>query len=259
VWPLPPPRQLHAPRPMPHAHPPHTITLMSQHILHAFEDALSKLKQDIVLMAGLCQQNLANAVRGLLERNTDLCNTVIAEDDDVDRLEIEVDRDGLAVIMKFSPVATDLRRVLWTMKVGQQLERVSDEAVNIAKRARLMNQHPALLETAFIQPVHALASAMLRDAIAAFVDGDLKAALAMEQRDEALDQAHAQLIQQMIKRSGEDASHIGEYVNIMFIIRFLERIGDHAVNIAEDVVYAESAYDIRHGGERPQLEAPARF
>jgi phosphate transport system protein len=231
---------------------------MSQHILHAFEDALGKLRQDIVTMASLTQQSLSNAVRGLLERDTDLCNKVIADDDEVDRLEIQIDRDSLAVIMKYSPVATDLRRVLWTMKVGQQLERVADEAVNIARRARAMNQHPALPETAFIQPVYELASGMLSDAITAFIDGDMKMALAMEQRDEALDDAHAQLIQRMIKRSEEDASHIGDYVDIMFIVRFLERVGDHAVNIAEDIVYSESAYDIRHGGERPQIEAPAR-
>ncbi|MFN0126443.1 MAG: phosphate signaling complex protein PhoU [Verrucomicrobiales bacterium] len=231
---------------------------MPQHILHAFEDALNKLRQDIVTMASLTQHSLSKAVRGLLERNTDLCNQVIAEDDEVDRLEIQVDRDSLEVIMKFSPVATDLRRVLWTMKVGQQLERVADEAVNIARRARSMNQHPALPETGFIQPVYELASGMLRDAITAFVDGDLRMALAMEQRDEALDDAHAQLIQRLIKRSAEDADHIGDYVNTMFIVRFLERVGDHAVNIAEDIVYSESAYDIRHGGERPNLEAPER-
>jgi len=232
---------------------------MSHHILHAFEVALNKLRQDIVAMASLTQESLSNAVRGLLERDSDLCNKVIADDDLVDRLEIQVDRDSLDIIMKFSPVATDLRRVLWTMKVGQQLERVADEAVNIARRARAMNQHPALPETAFIQPVHELASGMLRDAIHAFINADIKMALAMEQRDEALDNAHAQLIQGLIKRSGEDADHIGEYVDIMFIVRFLERVGDHAVNIAEDIVYSESAYDIRHGGERPRLEAPARF
>lgn len=227
---------------------------MSQHILHAFEEALNKLRHDVVTMAGLTQESLANAVRGLLERDSNLCNKVIADDDLVDRLEIQVDRDSLDVIMKFSPVATDLRRVLWTMKVGQQLERVADEAVNIASRGRSMNQHPALPETAFIQPVYELASGMLHDAIQAFINGDIKMALAMEQRDEALDDAHAQLIQRLIKRSGEDAAHIGDYVDIMFIVRFLERVGDHAVNIAEDIVYSESAYDIRHGGERPQLE-----
>ncbi len=232
---------------------------MPQHILHAFEDALNKLKQDIVTMASLTQQSLSNAVRGLLERNSELCNKAIADDDEVDRLEIQVDRDSLEVIMKFSPVATDLRRVLWTMKVGQQLERVADEAVNIARRARAMNQRPALPETAFIQPVYELASGMLRDAITAFVDGDIRMALAMEPRDEALDDAHAHLIQRLIKRSAEDSEHIGAYVDIMFIVRFLERVGDHAVNIAEDIVYSESAYDIRHGGERPLIEDKARI
>jgi phosphate transport system protein len=223
------------------------------HILHAFEESLETLKQDVRTMASLAQQMVGDAVRGLLERNNDLCNRVIAEDDSVDRLEIQVDRDGVEVIIKFGPVAADLRRVMMTIKVGQQLERVADEAVNIAKRARLMNQHAPIAETHHIQAIYDLAAGMLRDAVASYNDGDLRLALGIEQRDQELDERHGEMIKRMIQRSAEDVEHTKEYVDLMFIVRFLERIGDHAVNIAEDTVYAVSAYDIRHGGERPHV------
>jgi phosphate transport system protein len=97
---------------------------------------------------------------------------------------------------------------------------------------------------------------MLRDSIAAFSTGDLKLALALEERDQPLDQIQAETVRRMTRRSGEDVQHIDDYVDLVTVLRSLERIGDHAVNIAEDVVYAETAHDIRHGGERPKLEAP---
>jgi phosphate transport system protein len=227
---------------------------MSQHILHAFEEALNRLKQDVMQMASRAQSAVTNAVRGLLERSTDTCNAVIADDDEVDQLEKRIDQDGLELIMKFSPVAADLRRVLVAMKIGQQLERISDEGVTIARRARKLNSLPPVVETQFIQAVYDLAIAMVRDAMEAFNNGDLKLALAIDARDEALDAIYAEAIRRMTRRSEEDVSHLEEYVELMFVVRALERVGDHAVNIGEDIVYAETAHDIRHGGERPVLK-----
>ncbi len=226
---------------------------MSPHILQVFEDALRSLKEDVIHMASLAQRNLSAAVHGLLERDNDQCNGVIADDDAVDRLEVAIDRAGLEVIMKFGPVATDLRRVFVAMKIGQQLERVSDEAVSIARRARKLNAHAPVPESQFIQGVYDLAVAMLRDAVAAFNVSDLKLALSLEARDRDLDQVYSEAIRRMIRRSEEDVEHIDDYVDLMFIVRGLERVGDHAVNIAEDIVYAETAHDIRHGGERPEV------
>ena len=217
---------------------------------------MNRMKLDVMAMAGMTQKHVTHAIRGLLERNIDICNSVIAEDDEVDRLEKKIDREGLEIIMKYSPVATDLRRVLTAMRIGRQLERVSDEAVSIARRARTLTSHSPLPETQLIQSVYDLADAMLRDAVTAFQDGNLKLALALEERDQPLDQIQAETIRRMTRRSGEDVQHIDDYVDLVTVLRSLERIGDHAVNIAEDVVYAETAHDIRHGGERPKVEAP---
>jgi phosphate transport system protein len=226
---------------------------MSQHILQAFEESLRTLKQDVIRMASVAQRNVTGAVHGLLERDTDQCNRVIADDDEVDHLEKTIDQAGLEIVMKFSPVASDLRRVFVAMKIGQQLERVSDEAVSIARRARKINSRSPVPEAQFIQGVYDLAAAMLRDAVAAFNVGDLKLALSLEARDKELDQIYSEAIRRMVRRSQEDVEHIDDYVDLMFIVRGLERVGDHAVNIAEDIVYAETAHDIRHGGERPTV------
>lgn len=226
---------------------------MNQHILHAFEDSLRSLKEEVMRMASLAQRNLTGAVHGLLERDSDQCNRVIADDNEVDQLEKAIDQAGLEIVMKYGPVATDLRRVFVAMKIGQQLERVSDEAVSIARRARKINEHTPVPEAQFIQGVYDLAAAMLRDAVAAFNVSDLKLALSLEARDEELDQIYSDAIRRMVRRTEEDIKHIDDYVDLMFIVRALERVGDHAVNVAEDIIYAETAHDIRHGGVRPLL------
>lgn len=226
---------------------------MNQHILHAFEDSLRSLKEEVMRMASLAQRNLTGAVHGLLERDSDQCNCVIADDNEVDQLEKAIDQAGLEIVMKYGPVATDLRRVFVAMKIGQQLERVSDEAVSIARRARKINEHTPVPEAQFIQGVYDLAAAMLRDAVAAFNVSDLKLALSLEARDEELDQIYSDAIRRMVRRTEEDIKHIDDYVDLMFIVRALERVGDHAVNVAEDIIYAETAHDIRHGGVKPLL------
>jgi phosphate transport system protein len=215
------------------------------------------MKQEVMRMASIALQQLQNAVQGLLERDNDLCNAVIAEDDEVDQLEKKIDSDAVHVLVKFHPEAYEMRRVLMTMKMGQQLERISDEAVNIAKRARKINCHGELPEIKLVQTIADMAISMVRDAVASFNEGDVRKALSLGQRDRALDARHGEFVTRMLDLTQQDVPHVKDYVDLMFIVRFLERVGDHAVNIGEETVYSETAYDIRHGGERPQLPDPA--
>ncbi len=226
-----------------------------KHILGLFETALSSLNSDIRRMGELAKANLANATRGLLERNVDLCNRCIADDEDVDTLEKSIDREGINIITKFSPMAKDLRRVITTMKVSTALERISDHAVGLAKRARHVLEQPAMAEIDGIQLIAELAAEQLKDAVSAFCDGNLKLALQIQSRDEALDQAYRKFHQQVIGIMEKEPTHVRNDVDLLFITRFLERIGDQSVNIAEDAVYLLTAYDIRHGGELPPVSA----
>lgn len=223
----------------------------SRHILGVFDDALSHLNTDILRMGQLAQINFDNAVQGLLDRNVDLCNRCIADDEQVDDLEMQVDRDGVAIIMKFSPVAANLRRVISSMKAASALERISDHAVSLARRAKRINEHNALVETNGIGRIHQLAAAMLRDAVNSFCNGDLQSALLIQGRDTDLDNDYREFNKRVTARMPEDPANIPDYVDLLFCARFIERIGDQSVNIAEDAVYLLTAKDIRHGGERP--------
>jgi phosphate transport system protein len=217
-----------------------------KHILGNFDAALDQLQGDVTHMAGVAAQNLANAVQGLVEASPDLCNKAIADDEEVDGLEKRIDKEGMDIIMKFSPVASDLRRVISTMKMATSLERISDHAVSIAKRARRMERH--LPEFADVAPLHAGVSGLLKDAVHSFTEEDVNQALSIKPRERKLEEDQRAVIQKLTERMEADPRNIKAYVELVLIVRFLKRTGDQACNIAEDAVYLVSAQDIRHGG-----------
>lgn len=222
-----------------------------QLILQATNEAMAALDHDIKRMGELVLENLKNASEGLLQRNTDLCNRAIADDEEVNLLEKKVDRVGVEIITRFGPVDANYRRVIASMKVSTALERVGDHAVSLARRGRKLNQRPPIPETDNIRELTILAAAQLRDSIAAYCDGQLDAALRIQSRDTDLDQAYEAFTQRVIARMETDSEHAKDYVDLLFATRFIERIGDQSVNIAEDTVYHITAMDIRHGGPLP--------
>ena len=222
-----------------------------RHILSAIGEALNRLDAHIMKMASFAEQNLANAIRGLLERNDDLCNQAIADDCEVDSLEKKIDHEGHDIILRYAPVARDLRRVITSMKVSTALERVSDHAVSLARRARLLNARDAVTETSLVRPIYELAAAQLKLSVDSFCQGDLALALRIVDNDDPLDIAHYEFIDKLTESIAVNGSQATDYVTLIFITRLLERIGDQSVNIAEDAVYCLTAQDIRHGGELP--------
>ena len=226
----------------------------TRHILGVFEDAIAHLNADIQRMGQLAQANLDHAVRGLLERNTDLCNRTIADDEQVDELEKTIDREGVEIIMKFGPVAKDLRRIISTMKAATAIERISDHAVSLSRRAKRINEHAALPETDALRRTYELAAAMLKDAVNSFCGGDLQSALMIQGRDLELDNEYRFFNTRVTSRMQEDPANIPDYVDLLFCARYIERIGDQSVNISEDAVYLLTAMDIRHGGELPKAK-----
>src|SRR3989442_547944 len=131
------------------------MTEMNAHISSPFDNALNKIRDDVIMMASLTERSVRNAMAGLLERNTESCLRVIADDEEIDHLEKEVDKDGINIMLRFQPVATDLRQVISAMKISSNLERVGDQAVNIARRARKLNALPIIDETHLLAPMYA--------------------------------------------------------------------------------------------------------
>ncbi|MEM8953087.1 MAG: phosphate signaling complex protein PhoU [Verrucomicrobiota bacterium] len=217
------------------------------HILGNFEASLLDCREKVLTMASIAQRNLANGMKGLFERNLELCNQAIADDEDVDILEKEIDAEGLQLIMRYQPVAHDLRVVLSTMRISKDLERVSDQACNIGRRARKILKYMELDETKLVEPIYDMATGILTDAVKSLAEGDTELALSLKERDRELDSVERKLAKKLTKRMEESPTNIKPYLHLIFILRSLERIGDHAINISRDTVFIEQAASIRSG------------
>lgn len=220
--------------------------IAQRHILGTFDEALGSLRNSVLMMASLTERSLDRAIKGLLERDDNLCANAIADDEEIDQLEKQVDKDGVDILLRFQPVASDLRRVVSAMKLSSNLERMADQATTIARRARKLNQHPALPEVELIVPMYDHAMSMFKDSVDAYVREDVELARAVVPRDNRLDELNRSASRKLIERMAQDPEQLRGYLNLIFVGRCLERVGDHATNMAEDAVYAAAAEDIRH-------------
>lgn len=217
-----------------------------RHILTSFETALENLRKDVLMMASLATRSMDNARKGLFERDEDWCNTVIADDEEIDALEIQVDNAGMDIMLRYHPFASDLRNVIAAMKTSVNLERGADQAVGIARRARKLITQPALPEIARIEPLFDMAATMLKDAVKAYADGDIELARTLKLRDKGLDEQNRAFADTLANLMQKNPDSIRGYLELIFIARCLERIGDQAKSIAEDTIYAVEVKDIRH-------------
>jgi phosphate transport system protein len=218
----------------------------SKHILGTFDEALASLRNNVLMMAGLTERSLDRAMKGLFQRDDNLCANAIADDEEIDQLEKQIDKDGVDILLRFQPVASDLRRVVSAMKLSSNLERMADQATTIARRARKLNQHPPLPEIDLIRPMYLHAMSMFKDSVDAYVREDVELGRAVVPRDDKLDELNRMASRKLIERMAQDPEQLRGYLNLIFIGRCLERVGDHATNMAEDAVYAAAAEDIRH-------------
>ncbi len=221
------------------------------HILSTFDEALQELKETTLTMGAGTQRNLSHAIRGLLERDKQLCNQAIADDDDEDRLEVEIDRMGMGLIIKFRPLAGDLRMVIISMKTAANLERMSDQAVSIAKRARKMIKNQEIAEITRIEGLYQVVADMISSSVTAYSDGSTALALEVIEREKELKKLHKTTSRFFSKQLEAESELYRDYLDLVFICRWLERAGNLAINIAEDVVFEETSTDIRHGAELP--------
>jgi phosphate transport system protein len=182
----------------------------------------------------------------LFDRDSELCDHVVAEDEDVDILEKQVDRDGVNLLIRFHPVASDMRGVISAMKVRANLERIADHSVTIARRAKNLNTRPAVRDLPLLEPPYRLAVAIFRDSMRAYADGDCELARTLKLKDRELDALTRELSEKLVEQATVDSELVPSYLNLIFVARALERIGDHATNIAEDSFWRDQAADIRH-------------
>jgi phosphate transport system protein len=218
----------------------------AKHISSSFDAALYGLKNDVLMMSSLTDRIFQSAFEALLKRDSELCDHVVAEDEEIDVLEKQVDQDGVSLLLRFQPVASDMREVISAMKVSTNLERIADQSVTIARRAKHLSNRPAVRELAFLEPAYRLAVAIFRDSMRAFAEGDFALARMLKSQDRELDALTSELSEKLVARAAADSQFVRSYLDLIFIAVALERIGDHATNIAEDSFWRDQGDDIRH-------------
>jgi phosphate transport system protein len=210
-----------------------------------FEMGLDELRQKLLVMASHAETAVNLAVQALMQRNHDLAVKVREDDDVIDQFEVDIDEMAIQLLTK-APLATNLRLVTVAMKISQNVERIGDEATKIAKRARDLSQEPPIKISLDLPRMAAMALAMVKDSLDSFVQHDPVAARAIIPRDKDVDALNKQVHQALAEHMMAHPDTIARCLHWIVATKSLERIADHAKNIAEEVVYLCEAQDIRH-------------
>jgi phosphate transport system protein len=230
---------------------------MSTHIVRAYEDQLNKLRESIGRMGGMVESQIAAAIEAVSKRDPELAATIVRGDAPIDEMERQIDDLAIHMLALRQPVASDLRTIVGALRIAAALERIADYAKNVAKRAVALAQMPP------VEPAHAIprmgraVREMIKDVLDAYVLRDVEKARAVWIRDEELDAMHASLFRELLTYMMEDPRYITPSTHLLFIAKNLERVGDHATNIAEMVHYQVTGTPLID--ERPKHDQASRF
>lgn len=214
-----------------------------------FHNELESVRADMIRMGSKTADIVRLAVRALIENDSSLVGEVIKDDDEIDQLNKSIDAEAIRYITLRAPVAKDVRLLTVAMKCSRELERIADEAVSIAKRARVINNKGSLKDYYNVPRTAELALVLLNDALDAFAGEDAEKARSLPQRDKEIDRLHRQTHSKLADFIVDHKKHSEAAIQLMFISKSIERVGDHASNIAEEVVYMLEGEDIRHTEE----------
>lgn len=221
--------------------------------MHHLDQELDALKQLLLSMAAKAKAAVEKAVKAVMDRDDAYAERVKAEDDVLDQLEMDVDEMSLQLLAK-APLASQLRLITVAMKVSQNLERIGDEATTIARRGLELSKEPQLKPAIDLPRMVQMTLAMIDDALNAFVQGDVAKASALVQRDKQVDAINRQIHRELSGFMVKDPQQIPQCLNLMTVSKCLERIADHASNIAEEVIFLYEARDVRHPGAQASPE-----
>ena len=216
------------------------------HTNRQYEEELRGLRTRLLKMGGMVERQIADAVDSLVSRNSDEAREVIARDAEVNRMDIDVEALCIRLLALRQPAAGDLRFITTGLKIDYDLERIGDLAVNICERALELNEEPLLKRYIDIPRMASIAESMVKDSLDAFLRGDCDLAQQVMQRDDEVDQLNGQIFRELLSYMAEDPHTINRGARILFVSKNLERIADHASNIAEMVVFMVKGKTIRH-------------
>ena len=217
-----------------------------QHTNRQYEEELRDLRAGLLKMGGLAERQIAEAIDSLVNRNTGEARTTLARDVEVNRMDTEMDERCVRLLALHQPAASDLRFITTGLKITTDLERIGDNAVNICERAIELNQEPQLKPYIDIPRMAQIAQSMVKDSLDAFMRDDTTLAEEVIDRDDEVDQLNYQIYRELLSYMAEDPQTIPRATRILFVSKYLERIADHATNIAEMVVFMVKGRTIRH-------------
>lgn len=213
-----------------------------------FERDLGKLKERLLLMAGLAERAVHQSVEAVFEKNENLANRVLKEEPSINEMQIEIDDRVMQLVALQAPMAVDLRFILCASRINNDLERIGDQAVNIAQSALRILRHPQVKPYVDLPRMSELAEGMVRESLNALVRGDAELAKSVLIRDDEVDHLRDQIFRELLTYMMENSAVVFPAFELVLITKNLERIGDHATNIAEDVIYMVAGRDVRHLG-----------
>jgi phosphate transport system protein len=216
-----------------------------------YEEELKGLHLKVLEMGGFVEKQIASALQALISRDDELARLTIERDHSVNRIDVEIDELCLRLLALHQPAARDLRLITTALKINADIERIGDMAVNMCERALELNQEPPLKPFIDIPRMVDVASHMLRESLDAFVREDVDLALKVCRDDDAIDDLTHQLFRELLTFMSEDGHTISRGIRLMFVAKYIERIADHATNIAEMVVFMVKGKSIRHLGQVP--------
>jgi phosphate transport system protein len=211
--------------------------MATDHIVKSYDEHITLLTRKILEMGGLVEQQIARAVEALVNRDIEQANRVIEHDDQIDLMEEEIDQFAIRLLATRQPMASDLRLIAMAMKISNDLERIGDYATNIAKRCERLAKEPPVKPLYTMPRMAQISQAMVKDVLDAYVERDTDKAIAVWRRDDEVDDMFTSLFRELLTYMMEDARNISPCIDLMFVAKNLERIGDHATNIAEKIHY----------------------
>ena len=223
---------------------------MTDHIVKSYDEELNRMTGVIAQMGGLVEQQISASVAALVRRDTERAAEIVAIDRRIDMLEDEVEQLALRLLALRHPVAFDLRQVTTALKIASDLERMGDYAANVAKRTITLSKLEPIRPSFQIPRIAELVQGMVKDVLDAFVDRDVEKALSVWRRDEDVDTIYNSLFRELLTYMMEDPRHITPCTHMLFIAKNLERIGDHATNVAEQVNFLVRGKTVEE--ERPK-------
>jgi len=221
-----------------------------EHTDREYESELKNVRESLLLMGARVEEMIQKSVQALEARDSDLARKMVEYDRQINRLEVEIDETCLRVLARRQPVASDLRFLATALKLVTDLERIGDLGVNICDRVLELNEEPPLKPYAGLKIMSDTVQAMVREALDAFVQGDAERAQVVLDRDKVVDELYAEVFRDLLTYMMEDPRNIYRATRVQSIGKYLERIGDHATNLAEMVVFMVKGKDIRHLGSR---------